>query len=335
MWLDYFHVDGLRVDAVASMLYLDYSRKQGQWIPNVDGGNRNYEAISLLQWMNKEVYGQYPGAITIAEESTSFPQVSKPVFEGGLGFGFKWNMGWMNDSLEYIQKEPAHRKYHHSNITFSMVYAFDENFILPISHDEVVHGKGSLLNKMPGDEWQQAANLRAYAAFMFAHPGKKLNFMGNEIAQGQEWNHDKGLDWHLLEYPKHKGIQTLYKTLNNLYRNHPALYECDHQHQGFRWVDYGNAEQSVLSFVRYSKDANQAVYVIVNFTPVPRNRFKLGVAETGTYRCIFCSDREKFWGSNFPFADEVHSEAEMMHGQENIITTDLPPLCTQYWLVEK
>jgi 1,4-alpha-glucan branching enzyme len=334
MWLDYFHVDGLRVDAVASMLYLDYSRKTGEWVPNVDGGNRNYEAISLLQWMNKEVYSQHPGAITIAEESTSFPQVSKPVYEGGLGFGFKWNMGWMNDSLEYIQKDPSHRKYHHSNITFSMVYAFDENFILPLSHDEVVHGKNSLLNKMPGDEWQQAANLRAYVTFMFAHPGKKLNFMGNEIAQGKEWDHDSGLDWELLKYPKHQGIQTLYKTLNVLYQSFSALHESDHHHDGFNWVDYGNNEQSVLSFVRYNKDRSQSIYVIVNFTPVPRTNFVLNVQEKGVFKCIFSSDDSMYWGSDFPFSRRVSAETQNVLEQSQAISLDLPPLCAQYWLAE-
>jgi len=253
-WIDKFHIDGLRVDAVASMLYLDYSRKAGEWIPNVDGGNQNYEAISLLQWMNREVYEKFPHAMTIAEESTSFPKVSRPLFDGGLGFGFKWNMGWMHDSLHYIAKDPAYRRYHHNEITFSMVYAFDENFVLPISHDEVVHGKGSLLRKMPGDEWQQAANLRAYAGFMYGHPGKKLNFMGNEIGQASEWNHDSSVNWHLLEFDKHKGIQNLYRDLNSLYCKYPALYELEHQHGGFEWIDHGNADQSILVMLRKSSN---------------------------------------------------------------------------------
>ncbi|MBO1256216.1 1,4-alpha-glucan branching protein GlgB [Alteromonas sp. 5E99-2] len=335
MWCEHYHIDGLRVDAVASMLYLDYSREEGEWVPNVDGGNHNYEAISLLQWMNAEVYRQYPGAITIAEESTSFPKVSSPVFSGGLGFGFKWNMGWMNDSLGYIQKEPAHRKYHHGEITFSMVYAYDENFILPISHDEVVHGKGSLLNKMPGDEWQQAANLRAYTGFMFGHPGKKLNFMGNELGQGKEWDHDGELDWGLLAYPKHKGIQSLYRDLNTLYVRYPALYQWDHEAGGFHWVDHDNAEQSILSFARHDRLGKQSLYVIVNFTPLPRTDFKFGVKDAGSYRCILNTDGKDYWGSGFPFKQEALSLNEPMHGQPHAINIDIPPLSAQYWLIER
>lgn len=333
-WLDKFHVDGLRVDAVASMLYLDYSRNEGEWVPNVDGGNENYEAISLLKWMNKEVYQQYPGAMTIAEESTSFAKVSRPVFEGGLGFGFKWNMGWMHDTLHYISKDPAYRRYHHNDITFSMVYSYNENFVLPISHDEVVHGKGSLIGKMPGDEWQQAANMRSYAAFMFGHPGKKLNFMGCEIGQSSEWNHNSSINWHVLDYPKHQGIQALYRKLNQVYQQYPAMYEGDHNSAGFEWIDHNNAEQSILSFVRHSTDGRQSVYVICNFTPVPRREFKIGVAKPGTFRLILNTDSREFWGSDFQVNPEVSSFNEPLHGREHSIMVDLPPLATVFLMSE-
>lgn len=335
MWLDYYHVDGLRVDAVASMLYLDYSRNRGEWVPNVDGGNENYEAISLLKWMNQEVYKAFPGAITIAEESTSYAKVSRPVFDGGLGFGFKWNMGWMNDSLHFISKDPAYRRYHHGDITFSMVYAYNENFILPISHDEVVHGKGSLLGKMPGDEWQQAANLRAYAAFMFGHPGKKLNFMGNEIGQGTEWNHEAQVNWHLLDYPKHQGLQSLFRHLNEMHLNLPALHECDHVPEGFHWVDHQNAQQSILAFARHSKTCAQSIYVITNFTPVPHSDFKIGVKRPGTYTCILNSDASAYWGSDFAIETSVNAQKHEIHGQNYAITVSLPPLSTLYWLYEE
>lgn len=331
-WLDKYHIDGLRVDAVASMLYLDYSREDGEWIPNVDGGNHNYESISLLQWMNKEVYGKYPNAMTIAEESTSFPKVSRPVFEGGLGFGFKWNMGWMHDSLHYIAKDPSYRRFHHNEITFSMVYAFDENFVLPISHDEVVHGKGSMLRKMPGDEWQQAANLRCYAAFMFGHPGKKLNFMGIEIGQVAEWNHDSSVNWHLLQFEKHKGIQNLYRDLNHLYQDHPALHELDHQASGFEWVDHGNASQSVLSMLRKSQGGAQKVYVISNFTPVPRTDFRLGVQDKGEYQVILNTDDKKYWGSGLADKINLHAEEQPSHHQNYSISLTLPPLASVFIL---
>ncbi|MGS2722059.1 1,4-alpha-glucan branching protein GlgB [Paraglaciecola aestuariivivens] len=331
-WLDKFHIDGLRVDAVASMLYLDYSREEGEWVPNVDGGNHNYEAISFFQWMNREVYEKFPHAMTIAEESTSFPKVSRPVYEGGLGFGFKWNMGWMHDSLHYIAKDPSYRRYHHNEITFSMVYAFDESFVLPISHDEVVHGKGSLLRKMPGDEWQQAANLRAYAGFMFAHPGKKLNFMGNEIGQAEEWNHDSSVNWHLLDFEKHQGIQNLYRDLNKAYRKYPALYELDHHHQGFEWIDHGNAEQSILSMLRKSADGKQKLYAIFNFTPVPHNDFRLGVKDAGSYQVILNSDDKKYWGSGYKLPKKLHSSSTPWHNQGHSISLNLPPLATLYVL---
>lgn len=331
-WVDKFHIDGLRVDAVASMLYLDYSRNDGEWIPNVDGGNKNYEAISLLQWMNREVYQKHPHAITIAEESTSFPKVSRPIYDGGLGFGFKWNMGWMHDTLHYIAKDPAYRRYHHNEITFSMVYAFDENFVLPISHDEVVHGKGSLLRKMPGDEWQQAANMRLYAAFMYAHPGKKLNFMGNEIAQSAEWNHDSSINWHLLEFDKHKGIQSLYRDLNHLYQQQPALHEQDCHHEGFEWIDHHNSEQSILSFVRKSKDGKEKVYIVSNFTPIPREQFRLGVLDKGNYQLLLTSDDKDYWGSGFNCKDNVKSESVAWNDREQSICINIPPLATLYIL---
>ena len=331
-WVDKYHIDGLRVDAVASMLYLDYSREEGEWIPNVDGGNHNYEAISLLQWMNREVYEKFPHAMTIAEESTSFPKVSRPVFEGGLGFGFKWNMGWMHDSLHYIAKDPSYRRYHHNEITFSMVYAFDESFVLPISHDEVVHGKGSLLRKMPGDEWQQAANLRAYAGFMYAHPGKKLNFMGNEIGQAVEWNHDSSINWHLLEYKKHQGIQNLYRDLNHAYQKYPALYELDHNKEGFEWIDHGNADQSILSVLRKSSDAKQKIYVLINFTPIAYKKFKLGVQDKGAYQLILNSDDNKYWGSAYKTDKKMQSVAEPWNDQPYSIEVNLPPLASLFIL---
>ena len=333
-WLDKFHIDGLRVDAVASMLYLDYSRNDGDWIPNVDGGNHNYEAISLLQWMNQEVYKKFPHAMTIAEESTSFAKVSRPVFEGGLGFGFKWNMGWMHDSLHFIAKDPAYRRYHHGEITFSMVYAFNENFVLPISHDEVVHGKGSMLQKMPGDEWQQAANLRCYAAFMFGHPGKKLNFMGNELGQTLEWNHDAQLQWDLLKYEKHAGIQALYRDLNRLYRDVPALHVFDCDSQGFEWIDHENADQSILSFVRKGPNQQGKVYAVCNFTPLPRENFRLGVKDEGYYKLLLNTDDKAYWGSEFPVLQDMTAEKLAWNHQSHSITINIPPLATLFIIAE-
>ncbi|MCM2679468.1 1,4-alpha-glucan branching protein GlgB [Echinimonas agarilytica] len=327
-WIDYFHIDGLRVDAVASMLYLDYSRNDGEWIPNVDGGNQNYEAISLLRWFNEEVYKRHPHAMTIAEESTAFPGVSRPTFMGGLGFGFKWNMGWMHDSLNYIQKDPAYRRFHHGEMTFSMIYAFDENFILPLSHDEVVHGKNSLLYKMPGDEWQQAANLRCYTGFMWGHPGKKLNFMGNEIAQGSEWNHDISLSWHLLDFPRHEGQLNLTRALNNLYRNEPALYELDVTGEGFEWVEHEDAENSTLAFIRKAKSSDEQVIVVSNFTPIPREGYRLGVNVAGRYEVVLNTDSKEFWGSGYDVAKQIDSENKAWHGREQSIVLDLPPLST-------
>ncbi|MBP7547238.1 MAG: 1,4-alpha-glucan branching protein GlgB [Corallincola sp.] len=329
-WLEKFHVDGLRVDAVASMLYLDYSRNPGEWVPNVDGGNHNYEAISLLKWFNEEVYRKYPHAMTIAEESTAFAGVSRPTFTGGLGFGFKWNMGWMHDSLHYMMKDPAYRKYHHGELTFSMVYAYDENFVLPLSHDEVVHGKGSIIRKMPGDEWQQAANVRSYMAYMYGHPGKKLNFMGNEIGQSDEWNHNSSVQWHLLDYPKHKGIQQLFKALNHLYSSIPALYELDTSYHGFEWIDHQDADNSLVAFTRKAKTDPAEVVVVCNFTPIPRDGYRLGVSRPGRYEVILNTDSGEFWGSDYHVGDHFVTEAVAAHGRGQSLYLNLPPLATLY-----
>ena len=339
-WFDKFHVDGIRVDAVASMLYLDYSRNEGEWVPNIDGGNHNYEAISLLKWMNEAVHQHFPYGLTIAEESTSFSGVSKPTFEGGLGFDYKWNMGWMHDSLVYINKDPMYRKYHHNDITFSMVYNYDEQFVLPISHDEVVHGKGSMLRKMPGDEWQQAANLRAFAGYMYAHPGKKLNFMGNEFGQWEEWNHNSSLNWQALENDqttglpsKHIGIQHTYRDLNQVYVNQSALHELDHKHGGFDWIEYTDAEQSILSFVRRDSSGKEVV-VVVNFTPVPREQYRLGVPQEGSYSILINTDAEKYGGSNYLKEVDFESSIIAWQNQAQSIVLDLPPLAAIY-LVKK
>ncbi|WP_108649788.1 1,4-alpha-glucan branching protein GlgB [Dongshaea marina] len=330
-WLEYFHVDGIRVDAVASMLYLDYSRNEGEWVPNVDGGNLNYEAVSLIKWFNEEIYAKYPHAMTIAEESTAFPGVSKPTYAGGLGFGFKWNMGWMHDSLTYMSKDPCYRKYHHNEMTFAMIYNYDENFVLPLSHDEVVHGKGSLLDKMPGDEWQQVANLRAYTAFMFGFPGKKLNFMGHEIAQSAEWNHDDSLQWWLLEYDKHNGQQKLVKDLNRLYRQESALWEADYQHDAFSWLEHCDAESSIFAWIRRNKSGSESIVVLSHFTPVPRNNYRMGVPGPGRYKVLLNSDSHYYWGSNYETgAVEFEAEARPWHGQEYSIELNVPPLATLF-----
>ena len=330
-WLEYFHIDGLRVDAVASMLYWDYSRKAGEWVPNIHGGNHNYEAISLLRWFNEEVYKNYPHAMTIAEESTAFAGVSRPTFTGGLGFGFKWNMGWMHDSLEYMKRDPVHRKYHHSEMSFSMVYHYDENFILSLSHDEVVHGKHSMLYKMPGDEWQQAANLRAYMGFMYAHPGKKLNFMGTEFAQSTEWNHDAQLQWWLLQFDKHKGQQSLIRDLNHLYSNESAMYEADYIRGGFMWLDHGDAERSVYAMLRRNKAGDQSILSVSSLTPSPVPGYRLGVPEAGTYKVVLNTDSSYYWGSDYDMGGlTFHSEETAIHGQSHSIVINLPPLSTVF-----
>jgi len=330
-WLDHFHIDGLRVDAVASMLYWDYSRKAGEWVPNVHGGNHNYEAISLLRWFNEEVYKNYPHAMTIAEESTAFAGVSRPTFTGGLGFGFKWNMGWMHDSLEYMKKDPIYRKYHQNELTFSMVYHYDENFILSLSHDEVVHGKHSMLYKMPGDEWQQAANLRAYMGFMYAHPGKKLNFMGTEFAQSTEWNHDAQLQWWLLQFDKHKGQQSLIRDLNHLYRSEPALYEADYVRGGFMWLSHDDAEHSIFTMLRRNKAGDNSILVVSNMTPSPVAGYRLGVLEAGTYQVVLNTDSSYYWGSDYDMGGlAFHSDSVECHGQAQSIMINLPPLSTVF-----
>lgn len=324
-WFEEFHIDGLRVDAVASMLYLDYSREDGEWLPNVYGGRENLDAIQFLQETNATVYKRNPGVMMIAEESTAFPGVSAPTDNGGLGFGFKWNMGWMHDSLEYIQKESVYRKYHHGEITFSMLYAYDEKFLLPISHDEVVHGKGSLLSKMPGDHWQQHANMRAFLSFMWSHPGKKLLFMGQEFAQVSEWSESRTLDWWLLDHAPHRGMQQLVSELNAVYLAHPALWELDHEPEGFRWIDGSNAEQNVLSFVRTATNGDRLV-VIVNFADYPYYDYRIGVPAPGSYVEVLNSDAESFGGSNVVNASKLITERTSSHGFENSISLSIPPL---------
>jgi len=323
-WIDEFHVDGLRVDAVASMLYLDYSRKDGEWVPNEFGGNENLEAVAFLKRLNIELHAH--GATSFAEESTAWPGVSKPVELGGLGFTYKWNMGWMNDTLSYMGEDPVHRKHHHDKMTFGLVYAFNENFVLPLSHDEVVHGKRSLLGRMPGDEWQRYANLRAYYACMYAHPGKKLLFMGSEIAPYDEWSHDRSLDWHLLQYAPHRGIQDLVRNLNALYRSTPALYEIDFTGDGFEWIDWGDRDNSVLSWLRRDRSGN-FVICVSNLTPVVRHDFRIGVPMAGTYRELLNTDDLLYGGSGLLNADR-QAGAPGSHGRDCSITLTLPPLAT-------
>jgi 1,4-alpha-glucan branching enzyme len=327
-WLDQFHIDGLRVDAVASMLYLDYSREAGEWLPNIHGGRENLEAIELLQQVNSRSYAKHPGVMMIAEESTAWPGVSKPVDAGGLGFGFKWNMGWMNDTLKFMARDPIHRQHHHSEMTFGLVYSFSENFVLPISHDEVVHGKGSLLNKMPGDDWQKFANLRAYYGFMWTHPGKKLLFMGCEFAQREEWNHDQSLDWHLLEHANHKGVQTLIKDLNHTYRNIPALYELDCDNSGFEWLDSQNNQQSILIYLRKGQAGTAPALVVVNLTPSSYENFSVGVPLSGFYRECLNTDSSNYGGSNIGNGGGVYSVNQPYAGQEHLLVMSVPPLAT-------
>jgi 1,4-alpha-glucan branching enzyme len=324
-WLKKYHIDGLRVDAVASMLYLDYSRKEGEWIPNVYGGRENLEAISFLRRFN-ELAHEVPGAITIAEESTAFPAVSRPVYTGGLGFTMKWNMGWMHDMLHYFSEDPVYRKYHHNNITFSMLYAFTENFVLPISHDEVVYGKRSVLSKMPGDEWQRFANLRAFLAYMYAHPGKKLLFMGTDIADYNEWNHDASLPWEVLQYPLHAGVQTLVRELNRIYRSEPALYQVDFDYSGFEWIDISDIENSVISFLRRGSAAGESIIFACNFTPVPREKYTIGVPHSGFYREILNTDSALFGGTNMGNSGGLMAKEQPSHGRPYRLSITLPPL---------
>jgi len=327
-WLDKYHIDGLRVDAVASMLYLDYSREAGEWIPNVHGGRENLEAIHFLKRFNEIVHGIYPDVLTFAEESTAWPMVSRPVYLGGLGFDLKWNMGWMHDTLEYMTKDPVYRRYHHNNLTFSLVYAFNENFLLPLSHDEVVHMKGSLIDKMPGDEWQKAANLRAYYGYMYGHPGKKLLFMGGEFAQWQEWNYNTALDWYRTEWFPHKGVLRYIRDLNHLYQTEAALYEVDFNYEGFSWIDFRDADNSVIAFLRHNKTGDEHIIVICNFTPVPRENYYLGVPEAGFYAELLNSDAIAYWGSGMGNLGGVRSEKGNWHGFSDVIKLILPPLST-------
>jgi 1,4-alpha-glucan branching enzyme len=325
-WLEAFHMDGLRVDAVASMLYLDYSRQAGQWVPNAFGGNENLDAIAFLRRMNELAYGQHAGVMTVAEESTAWPAVSRPVYLGGLGFGFKWNMGWMHDTLRYMGKDPIHRRYHHHDLTFGLLYAFTENFVLPLSHDEVVHGKGSLWERMPGDPWRKAANLRAYLAFMWTHPGKKLLFMGGEFGQEREWNHDRSLDWHLLSDPLHEGVRLALRDLNRLYRAIPALHERDCEPDGFAWIEANDSDSSALAYLRRGRDGRGLVVVVINFTPIPRHAYRVGVPEAGRYVERLNTDAALYGGSDMGNGGAVAATATPHHGRPFSLALTLPPL---------
>jgi 1,4-alpha-glucan branching enzyme len=325
-WLDEFHIDGLRVDAVASMLYLDYSRAEGEWIPNQYGGRENLEAVEFLQRLNTVTHGHAPGTITVAEESTAWPAVSRPTYVGGLGFTFKWNMGWMHDMLEYVGQDPVHRRWHHNQITFSMLYAFTENFVLPFSHDEVVHGKRAMLDKMPGDVWQKHASLRALYGYMFGHPGKKLMFMGAEFGQWREWDHDSSLDWHLLDEPLHEGLRRWVRDLNLTYQHERSLHEVDFEGSGFSWIDCHDNENSVVSMLRRARDPGDFTVMVVNFTPVPRPGYRIGVPEAGWYREILNSDAEIYGGGNMGNGGGLHSEPVAAHGFEQSLRLVVPPL---------
>lgn len=324
-WCDKFHIDGLRVDAVASMLYLDYSRKEGEWVPNQYGGRENLEAIDFLKRFNDEVHKAHPGVITLAEESTSWPMVSKPTYVGGLGFDYKWNMGWMNDTLKYFSQNPIYRRYHHGQLTFSMIYAFSENFMLPLSHDEVVHGKKSIAGKMPGDDWQKAANVRLLYTYMWAHPGKKLLFMGSEFGQWTEWNDGSSIDWPALNYPGHAGIKRLVSDLNGVYRALPPLHEVDFEWTGFEWIDFQDVDHSIVSFNRYSRGRNAHATCVFNFTPVVHPGYFIGVPNSGTYKVLINSDRDIYGGSNV-WEETVTAEPVSWHNQPNRIRITLPPL---------
>ncbi|GJM28715.1 MAG: 1,4-alpha-glucan branching enzyme GlgB [Cyclobacteriaceae bacterium] len=325
-WLDYFHADGLRVDAVASMLYLDYSRGEGQWIPNEHGGRENIEAISLLKEMNVEAYGSFEGVQTIAEESTAWPGVSRPVETGGLGFGMKWMMGWMHDTLEYFKKDPVYRKFHQNDITFSLVYGFSENFMLPLSHDEVVHGKGSLLGRMPGDEWQRFANYRLLFAYMYTHPGTKLMFMGSEIAQSSEWNHDHQLDWHLLQYPLHRGVASCIKVINHLYQSQPALYQKSFEPEGFEWIDMGDSQNSILTYMRKGNDEKENLLIVANFTPQAHKEYQVGIYGAEKWKEVFNSNDSEFGGSGTHMNGTVQRLKEKKHGKDYSLKLQIPPL---------
>jgi len=330
-WLDKYHADGLRVDAVASMLYLDYSRKQGEWIPNKFGGRENLEAIDFLRRFNQDVYKEHPDVQTIAEESTSWPMVSRPVYLGGLGFGMKWDMGWMHDTLEYFRNDPIHRKYHHNQLTFRMLYSFHENFVLPLSHDEVVHGKGSLIGKMPGDEWQRFANLRLLFAYMYAQPGKKLLFMGDEFGQVREWGHDTSLEWDVVQYPVHHGMQAWVQQLNRFYRAEPAMHALDNTVDGFEWVDCNDNATSTISLLRKSESARDTILIVCNFTPVPREGYRVGVSHGGFWREMLNSDAREYAGSGIGNLGGVNAEEIPTHGRPFSLDLTLPPLAALFF----
>jgi 1,4-alpha-glucan branching enzyme len=333
-WLDRFHADGLRVDAVASMLYLDYSRGPGEWVPNRFGGRENLEAIDFLKYLNAVVHEEVPGATTIAEESTAWPAVTRPVHLGGLGFGLKWNMGWMHDTLRYFSKDPIHRKHHHDDITFPLIYAFHENFVLVLSHDEVVHLKGSLLAKMPGDAWQQFANLRLLYAYMWAEPGKKLVFMGGEFAQGREWNHDASLDWGLLDISWHSGVQRFFRDLLQLYRNTPALWKRDFEPGGFQWVDFRDADAGTVSLLRWGEARDRPVLAVFNMTPVVRQRYRIGAPFGGPWREALCSDAREYGGSGVTNGPHLAADPVPRHGLPFSLELTLPPLGALYLVPE-
>jgi 1,4-alpha-glucan branching enzyme len=325
-WLKYYHIDGLRVDAVASMLYLDYSREPGEWLPNIHGGRENLEAVEFIKRFN-DLAHTVPGAVTIAEESTSFVGVSRPVYMNGLGFTMKWNMGWMHDMFNFFSQDPVYRKYHHNNITFSLLYAFTENFVLPISHDEVVYGKRSLLSKMPGDHWRKFANARAFIAYMYGHPGKKLLFMSCEIGQFDEWDHNSSVQWHLLEFEPHRKLQTMVRELNRFYRSQPAMYEVDFSFAGFDWIDFRDVESSVILFLRYAEDRSDFLVFACNFTPLPRYNYRVGVPRAGQYREVFNTDWEGYGGSNVTNGDgPIASDPVSFHGHHQSLAVTLPPL---------
>jgi 1,4-alpha-glucan branching enzyme len=330
-WLEKYHIDGLRVDAVASMIYLDYSRRPGEWVPNVHGGNENLEAIEFIKKFNEITHQLHPGILTVAEESTAWPSVSRPVYLGGLGFDMKWNMGWMNDMLIYISKDPVHRRYHHNNLTFGLIYAFTENFILVLSHDEVVHGKRSMLGKMPGDIWRKFANLRLFYGFMYAHPGKKLLFMGSEFGQWDEWKFEQALDWQLLEKEQHRMLQKYVRDLNSVYVTEASLHEVDFEAKGFEWIDFRDADSSIITFIRRAKRPSDYIVVVCNFTPIPREGYRIGVPDKCFYKEILNGDSQQYWGSNMGNLGGVHSEEVPWHGKPCSVKITIPPLAVLYF----